>query len=101
LKNDGARSRINTSNAIQAGNTGTKGEVKMAEKPGELSKLVTIATDLQLAAELRTKAVEQLGSLGTHEALLALLDLAANTGLIRAERELALKRAREIIKSGD
>ena len=73
----------------------------MAEKPGELSKLVTIATDLQLAAELRTKAVEQLGSLGTHEALLALLDLAANTGLIRAEREFALKRAREIIKSGD
>ena len=56
----------------------------MAEKPGELSKLVTIATDLQLAAELRTKAVEQLGSLGT-----------------RAERELALKQAREIIKSGD
>ena len=73
----------------------------MAEKPGELSKLVTIATDLQRAADLRTQAVEQLGSLGTHEALLALLDLAANTGLIRAERELALKRAREIIKSGD
>ena len=73
----------------------------MAEKPNELSKLVTIATDLQLAAELRTKAVEQLGSLGTHEALLALLDLAANTGLLRSERELALKQAREIIKSSD
>lgn len=71
----------------------------MAEKPNELSKLVAIATDLQLAAELRTKAIAQLGSLGTHEALLALLDLAANTGLIRTERELALKHAREIIKS--
>ena len=73
----------------------------MAEKPNELKKLVIIATDLQLAAELRTKAVEQLGSLGTHEALLALLDLAANTGLVRAERELAIKRAREIIKSAE
>ena len=73
----------------------------MAEKPNELTKLVTIATDLQLAAKLRINAIEQLGSLGTHDALLALLDLAANTGLIRAERELALKQAREIIKSGD
>jgi len=73
----------------------------MAEKPNELTKLVTIATDLQLAAELRTKAIEQMGSLGTHEALLALLELAANTGLIRTERELALKQAREIIKSSE
>jgi hypothetical protein len=73
----------------------------MAEKPSELSKLVTIATDLQLASELRTKAIDQMGSLGTHEALLALLDLVANTGLVRAERELALKHAREIVKSGD
>ena len=73
----------------------------MAEKPGELNKLVTIATDLELAAELRTKAIEQIGSLGTHEALLALLDLAANRGLIREERELAIKQARDIIKSGD
>ena len=73
----------------------------MAEKPSELTKQVTIATDLQFAAELRTKAIEQMGSLGTHDALLALLDLVANTGLVRAERELALKRAREIVKSGD
>jgi len=73
----------------------------MAEKPSELTKLVTIATDLQLAATLRTKAIEQMGSLGTHEALLALLELAANTGLIRTERELALKQAREIIKSSE
>ena len=72
----------------------------MAEKPNELTKLVTIATDLQLAAELRTKAIDLLGSLGTHEALLALLDLAANSGLVREERDLALKHAREIIKSG-
>ena len=73
----------------------------MAEKPSELTKLVTIATDLQFAAELRTKAIEQMGSLGTHEALLTLLDLVANTGLVRAERELALKHARKIVKSDD
>jgi hypothetical protein len=73
----------------------------MAEKPSELTKLVTIATDLQLSADLRTKAIQQMRSLGTHEALLALLDLVANTGLVRAERELALKQAREIVKSGD
>ncbi len=72
----------------------------MAEKSNELTKLIAIATDLQLTAQLRTKAIEQLGSLGTHEALLALLDMVANTGLIRVERELALKHAREIIKSG-
>jgi hypothetical protein len=73
----------------------------MAEKPGELSKLVAIATDLEFAAELRSKAIGQIGSLGTHEALLALLDLAANRGLVREEREMAVKYAREIIKSGD
>jgi hypothetical protein len=73
----------------------------MAEKPNELQKLVNLATDLQLHAKLRTEAIDQLGSLGTHEALLALLDLAANTGLVRTERELALKHAREIIRSAD
>jgi len=73
----------------------------MAEKSNEVTKLVNIATDLQYDAKLRIDAIEQLGSLGTHEALLALLDLVANTGLIRAERELALKQAREIVKSGD
>ncbi len=73
----------------------------MAEKPSELTKLVTIATDLQLAAALRTKAIEQMGSLGTQEALLAVLELAANTALIRTERELALKQAREIIRSSE
>ncbi len=72
----------------------------MEEKFNELSKLVAIATDLELSAELRTKAIELLGRIGTHEALLALLDLAANSDLIREERDLAVKHAREIIKSG-
>jgi len=72
----------------------------MPEQPDELKKLATIATDLELAAELRTKAIELLGNIGTHDALLTLLELAANEGLIKQERELALKQAREIIRSG-
>ena len=72
----------------------------MPEQPDELKKLATIATDLELAAELRTKAIELLGNIGTHDALLTLLELAANQGLIKQERELALKQAGEIIRSG-
>ena len=72
----------------------------MPEQPAELKKLATIATDLELSAEMRTKAIELLGRIGTRDALLALLELAANEGLIREERDLALRQAREIIKSG-
>ena len=72
----------------------------MAEKPNELKKLSAIAADLEYPADLRTKAIESLGNIGTHDALLALLDLAANEGLILKERDLALKHAREIIKAG-
>jgi len=71
----------------------------MAERPEELKKLAAIATDLELSAELRIKAMEMLGNIGTHQALLALLELAANEELIRDERDFALKQAREIIKS--
>ncbi len=72
----------------------------MAEQSNELQKLTAIATDLELSAELRTKATELLGNIGTRQALLALLDLAANEGLASEERDLALRHAREIIKSG-
>jgi len=71
----------------------------MSEQANELQKLVAIASDLALPAELRVKAIEQVGRIGTHEALQALLDLAANEKLIREERELALKQAGTIIKS--
>ena len=71
----------------------------MVERSDELTKLVTIASDMGLSAELRTKAIKQLGNICTREALLALLELAANEGLVKKERELALKHAREIIKS--
>ena len=71
----------------------------MNEQPGELKKLSAIATDLGFAAELRTKAIEQMGNASSHEALLALLDLAANEQLTIRERELSLKQALKIIKS--
>ena len=72
----------------------------MAEQSNELKKLATIAADLGLSAPLRIKSIELIGSIGTHDALLILLDLAANRGLIKEERDLALTHAREIIQSG-
>lgn len=72
----------------------------MAKHSNELKKLTAVASDLELPSTLRTKAIEQLGSIGTHEALCALLELAANAELIAEERDLALKNAREIIMSG-
>ena len=70
----------------------------MSEKSEELKKLADIAADMKLPADLRTKAIEQLGNISTHEALLALLELAANEGLLTKERDFALKHAREVIK---
>jgi len=71
----------------------------MTEHADELTKLAAIATDLELVSQLRIKAIEQLGNIGSHEALLALLDLAANERLITKERDLALKQARKVIRS--
>ncbi len=72
----------------------------MAAQSNELKKLATIAADLGLSAPLRIKSIELIGSIGTHDALLVLLDLAANRELIKEERDIALQHAREIIKSG-
>jgi len=71
----------------------------MSEKPNQLKKLNAIAIDLELSPELRIKAIQLISKLGTHEALLNLLDLAGNEQLIREERDLALQQAREIIMS--
>lgn len=74
---------------------------KMSEQvTSELQKLSAIATDMDLVAKLRTQAIQSIGNIGTHEALLALLDLAANEKLNVNERDLALKQARNIIKQG-
>ena len=66
----------------------------------ELKKLANIASDMDMASKLRTQAIDRLGEMDTHEALLVLLNLAANDKLGIDERELALKRAREIVKKG-
>lgn len=66
----------------------------------ELKKLSAIATDMELTAKLRTQAIQSMGNIGTHEALLALLDLVANEKLNPNERDLALKQARNIIRQG-
>ncbi len=72
----------------------------MPDQPTELKKLASIAADLELDAEMRMKAQGMIGRIGTREALLALLELAANEQLSVTERDTALKQAREIIRSG-
>ena len=66
----------------------------------ELKKLASIATDMQLSGKMRNQAISQLSELGSHEALLVLLNLAANDKLNVDERDLALKKARDIVKKG-
>ncbi len=71
-----------------------------AQKYDELKKLASIATDLQLANKMRVQAIDLLGDMATHESLLVLLNLVANDKLPIDERDLAIKRAREIVKKG-
>jgi hypothetical protein len=66
----------------------------------ELRKLATIATDMQMSGKMRSQAINQLGDMASHESLLVLLNLVANDKLNIDERDLALKRAREIVKKG-
>jgi HEAT repeat protein len=78
----------------------------MSQKPDEpnkideLKKLANIATDMQLDGKIRSQAIGQLGEIGSHESLLVLLNLAANDKLNIDHRDLALKKAREIVKKG-
>ena len=74
--------------------------MKSEQQSEELKKLAAIASDLGLLVDLRVKATELLGNIGTHEALLVLLELAGTERLPTEERDLALKKARDIIKSG-
>ncbi|OGO19211.1 MAG: hypothetical protein A2Z15_03735 [Chloroflexi bacterium RBG_16_50_11] len=69
-------------------------------KYDELKKMANIATDLALSNKMRIQAINLLGDMASHESLLVLLNLAANDKLPIDERDLALKRAREIIKKG-
>ena len=65
----------------------------------ELQKLHNIAIDMDLSSQIRDNAVKSIGSIGTHEALLFLLELVANENLTSDERELALKQAKNIVKA--
>jgi hypothetical protein len=69
-------------------------------KYGELKKMANIATDMQISRKMRVQAIDLLGDMATHESLLVLLNLAANDKMNIDERDLAVKRAREIIKKG-
>jgi HEAT repeat protein len=71
----------------------------MEERPDELKKLASITSDLEFTSDLRTQAIEQLGTIGSHDALLILLEIVANDRLTTKERELALERAKKIVKS--
>jgi hypothetical protein len=68
--------------------------------PDELKKLANIATDLQIGNKMRTQAINVLGEMASHEALLVLLNLVANDKMNIDERDLALKKAREIVRKG-
>jgi hypothetical protein len=72
-------------------------DVTLAE---ELKKLSSIATDLQMSTKMRAQAINTLGDMGSHESLLVLLNLVANDRLNIDERDMALKRARDIVKKG-
>jgi hypothetical protein len=69
-------------------------------KMDELKKMGNIASDLQMDQKMRIQAINVLGDMASHESLVALLNLAANDKLNIPERDLALKRAREIVKKG-
>ncbi len=70
----------------------------MSEQPDELKKLTAIAADMQLPINIRQKATDQIGTIATYDALLALLQLAANENLPTSDRDRALKQARDVVK---
>ena len=70
----------------------------MSERPDELKKLAAIAADMQLPGDLRSKAINQIGSIASYDALLILLEIAANEGLANSDRDRALKQARDVVK---
>lgn len=71
-----------------------------ARKADELKKLASIAIDMDMSSKIRSQAIDRLGEMENHEALLVLLSLAANDRLNIDERDLALKRASKIVKKG-
>ena len=73
----------------------------MAKLPDEyIKKLAATAFDLAFPEKVRIEAISSLGDVGTYEALLVLLELAANDRLTRKERLHVLKQAHNIVKAG-
>ena len=72
----------------------------MAEQSDDLKKLVDLASDMGYPVEIRTNAIKSMGNISTHQALLALLALVANEQLTKKEKELALKYAMNLVRSG-
>ena len=66
----------------------------------ELRKLGSIATDMQLSSKMRVQAINQLGEMASHESLLVLINLVANDKMNIDERDLALNKARGLVKKG-
>ena len=64
----------------------------------EIEKLKALATNKDLYYWQRVEAIEILGNIDSKESSLALLDIANDEGLYYWERDLALSKAREIIK---
>ena len=71
-----------------------------SERSEELKDLFSAATNLNFPQKLRINAVESIAAMGTHEALLALLEMAGNDQLSKKERELIIKLAQNLIKAG-
>ncbi len=70
------------------------------ERSDELKDLVAAATNLNFPMKLRTNATESIAAMGTHEALLALLEMAGNDQLSKKERELVITYCSSLIKAG-
>ena len=70
------------------------------QSTNELNKLMTIASDTEMSADIRMRVIKSIGSIGSHDALLCLLEIVANDRISTKERELALKQAQAIVKRG-
>ncbi|MFH1650771.1 MAG: hypothetical protein ABID87_01525 [Chloroflexota bacterium] len=70
----------------------------MSEQPDEIKKLVNIAKDMQFSRDMRAKAIDQIGAIISYDALLALLQIAADENLAVSDRDRALKVARDVVK---
>ncbi|ADJ26659.1 conserved hypothetical protein [Dehalogenimonas lykanthroporepellens BL-DC-9] len=65
----------------------------------ELKKLMNIARDAAFSAGMRSQAIADIARLGSRQAFLALLDIAADKDIEADIRDQALVSARDILKN--